>query len=104
MGIQGNKGALSYATQLLSTSQPIRAPRWRLALGVLRDRNSKVAETPQVGDLPVDIGDVVCGEKFRLVVTLVPLVGDLFEFLVVFGDFLFELLAKAFVVAKLALQ
>src|SRR3954454_11067758 len=23
------KGALSYATQLLSTSQPIRAPRWR---------------------------------------------------------------------------
>src|SRR3954470_8872504 len=27
MGIQGKKGALSYATQLLSTSQPIRAPR-----------------------------------------------------------------------------
>src|SRR3954469_9790539 len=24
------KGALSYATQLLSTSQPIRAPRWRV--------------------------------------------------------------------------
>jgi hypothetical protein len=26
IGIQGKKGALSYATQLLSTSQPIRAP------------------------------------------------------------------------------
>ena len=25
------KGALSYATPLLSTSQPIRAPRWRTA-------------------------------------------------------------------------
>src|SRR3954463_5011888 len=29
MGIQGKKGALSYATQLLSTSQPIPAPRSR---------------------------------------------------------------------------
>src|SRR3954465_3397903 len=32
IGIQGQdraKGALSYATQLLSTSQPIPAPRWR---------------------------------------------------------------------------
>jgi len=31
IGIQGQdraKGALSYATQLLSTSQPIPAPRW----------------------------------------------------------------------------
>src|SRR3954463_6974016 len=28
MGIQGKKGALSYATQLLNTNQPIRAPRW----------------------------------------------------------------------------
>jgi hypothetical protein len=27
MGIQGKKGALSYATQLLNTNQPIRAPR-----------------------------------------------------------------------------
>ena len=26
MGIQGKKGALSYATQLLNTDQPIRAP------------------------------------------------------------------------------
>jgi hypothetical protein len=26
---RAEKGALSYATQLLSTSQPIRAPRWR---------------------------------------------------------------------------
>src|SRR4051794_32590882 len=36
MGIQGKKGALSYATQLLSTSQPIRAPRsreWMASIG-----------------------------------------------------------------------
>src|SRR4051812_18774734 len=34
------KGALSYATQLLSTSQPIRAPRWR----VLQDPSWIAAE------------------------------------------------------------
>ena len=34
MGIQGKKGALSYATQLLNTNQPIRAPSVRhLVLG-----------------------------------------------------------------------
>src|SRR3954468_6683512 len=29
---EAGKGALSYATQLLSTSQPIRAPRWRYVI------------------------------------------------------------------------
>ena len=48
--------------------------------------------------------DVVFGEKLRLVAFLLPLVGDLLELLVVLGDFLFELLAKVLVVAKLALQ
>src|SRR3954447_23322787 len=41
MGIQGKKGALSYATQLLNTNQPIRAPRWLMAyLGLVPSERS----------------------------------------------------------------
>src|SRR4051812_46502799 len=43
MGIQGKKGALSYATQLLNTNQPIHAPRWLVPYAARRRRGEPIS-------------------------------------------------------------
>src|SRR3954447_13729671 len=51
---QAGKGALSYATQLLSTSQPIRAPRWLTA--VIQEAYIHGISTRAVDDLVKAMG------------------------------------------------
>src|SRR5690242_19108586 len=47
MGIQGKKGALSYATQLLNTNQPIRAPVSRAPFA--NSLRELIGQSPKMG-------------------------------------------------------
>src|ERR1700730_9707599 len=102
---------LSEDDRLLGTSefQCLGKPRAqgtqeRQSLRVLGNRNSKIAESPQVSDLAVDIGDIVLGQQLCLCVVLFPLAGTVLKLLIVVSELVFELLPQVRIVAKLALQ
>ncbi len=76
----------------------------RLSLRVFRNRDRKFAESPQVGDLTLDRGNVIRGEKLQLAVVLFPLVCDFLELFVILCDLFFQLLPEILVVTELPLQ
>src|SRR5215212_5897522 len=79
---RGRKGALSYATQLLSTNRPIRAPRSRGLPSpgrfVARRRQRRDMRYGQASGLSLDLADVPLQ---RLVLSVVNLGGRRYAYL-----------------------